>query len=345
MAVPVFKMLVPVEIMPWTVNVDLKGKGTDFFAWTTQFVQIGDTIKTTRWEIIAAIMAILGLLNVARELLSYYCFMNNVRKLPELANEEIRGIVDNTVADYGRKTNIQLKRTNVVTAPSIVGLVKPIILIPDRLMEDLNLEGVLQHEIAHYMCGDIWIKFVWFLVKAFSFWNPVLYILDGQLVKVLEIRADEKAVKDMSDDKRHEYRAVLACLANRAGKQKKNRYGVAFLHKRGMLVKKRIDLLEHKYQRTRKDLIANYVAMFLGAVGLFILMNCFILEPVTQAPIEDYEGTKMVTGDSCFFVKNADGTYDMYMDGIYCVTLEGPFGSEITVYESLEEVNKHETDN
>ena len=342
LAVPVLKMLLPIEIFAWTINVDVKGKWVDIFAWITQTVEIRQEYRITRWELITAVIVLLGLLNAVRELLLYYLFLHNIHKLPELKDDKLHHTVDTIINDYGRKKHIGLKETNVVTTPSIVGFWKPLILIPIDYPAELEVYGVLRHEIAHFVYGDLWIRFVWSLVKAFCFWNPIVYILDGQLVKMLEIRADEKAVKNMTGEQRQEYRITLVKLANLAGKQKRNRYGVAFLHKKGILVRNRIDLLETEYHRTQGNLIANYVAMVVGAVSLFVMMNCFILEPITEVPEDNYEASKMVSEDNCFLVKNPEGTYDMYMDGIYCATIEESFGSRMKVYESMEEAKEYE---
>ncbi len=342
LAVTILKMLLPIEVLPWTINVDVKGKWVDMFAWLTQSVEIVQADRITRWELITAVIVLLGLLNVLRELLLYYIFVHNINKLPELKDDKLRHTVDTIIRDYGRTCHINLKETSVVTSPSIVGMRKATILVPIDYPPELETDGVLRHEIAHFLYGDIWIKFVWSLVKAFCFWNPVVYILDGQLIKVLEIRADEKAVQNISSEQRHEYRMTLAKLANRVGKLKQNKYGVAFLHKKGMLVKKRIELLETEYIRTKANLIINYVVMVVGAAILFVMMNCFILEPITEVPEDDYERTKMVTEESYFLIKNAEGTYDMYMDGIYCATIEETLGSRMKVYESIEEAMKYE---
>lgn len=342
LSVPVLKMLLPIEIMPWTINVDIRGSFGDYIAWLNKSLPIGENGFYSRWEIITAAMVILGLLNVTRELLLYYVYLYNMYKLPELKDMKLRRMVDTIICDYGRKKHIYLKKTHFVTAPSIVGLRNPIILFPIDYPAELEVYGVLQHEIAHFVYGDIWIRFIWHLVKAFWFWNPIVYILDSQLIKVLEIRADEKAVKNMIGEQRQEYRITLVKLANLAGKRKPNKYGMAFLHKKGMLVKKRIELLETEYKRTKGNHITNYIIMVVGAMSLFVLMNCFILEPISPIPEQEYEGTKMVTEDSYFLVKNAEGTYDMYMDGIYCATIEETYGMEVPVYNSLEEVLGYE---
>lgn len=338
----VLKMLIPVEIIPWTVNIDVRGQWADMFAWLTQNVSIGQTISMTRWEFITILICIFGVGNVIREFLLYGIFSCNVRSMPEVKDESLHRMVDNILGEYQRKKKIQIKRTNMVVTPSITGIWNVTILVPESFPEELEWEGMLRHEIAHYVYGDIWIRFVWSVVKAFHFWNPVVYILDGQLIKILEVRADEKAVQKMTEEKRHQYRATLAIMANHAGKQKQKAYSVTFLHKKGLLVKKRIELLEAEYQRTVKELITNYLIMVLGVMGLFVLMNCFILEPISSVPEDQYEKSRMVTADSCFLIRNADGTYDMYMDGVYCATIEETFGMDLPVYNNLEEVLGYE---
>jgi len=343
MAVPVLKMLFPVEIIPWTRNVDVRGGWTDLFKWTTKKIEIVEGLIVTRWEIVTALILALGILNVVRELCAYGIFIHSMYKIPKTEDAKIYQIIETVGKEYGKKLSVDVKRTRLVTTPAIVGLRKTILLLPIDMPEQIDIEGIIRHEVAHYVYGDIVIKFIWSLVKAWHFWNPVVYVLDKQLIKILEVRADEKAVLYMEDEKRHLYRESLARLANHMDKKEADKYSVAFLNKRGYLVKKRICLLQDKYRRNAGILVINYIGMFLCSVGMFIMMNCFIFEPVSEIPqVDNRFGGRMATKDCCFLVRNAEGAYDMYMDGVYCATLEETYGSDLKVYNSLEEVIQYE---
>lgn len=97
LAVPVLKMLLPIEIIPWTINVDVGGRFGEIIPWLNERIAIGEKNYYSRWEIITVTMAFLGLLNVMRGLLLYYVFLHNIHKLPEMEDEKLRKTVDSII--------------------------------------------------------------------------------------------------------------------------------------------------------------------------------------------------------------------------------------------------------
>lgn len=342
LAVPVIKMLFPVEIIPWTINLNVQGRFAEVIWWLNKKMVIANDFVISRWALFSAVIVIIGLLNVVRILISYFCFVYHMRKMPDWDNKFIQALVSRIMKEYGRRKEVSVKRTRLVSAPMILGISHPMILIPDDMPKDLNMEGILRHEIAHLMQGDLVIKLVWNIVKAWSFWNPIIFILDSQLIKILEVRADEKAIHQMTDVDRHDYRASLAILANYAGKKKGKQFGVALVNPKGMLVEKRIDVMEEVYHRTDLDMAVNYFCVIVFTLCAFVVMNCIILEPMSAIPVEDYEKTQMMTEDNGFLIQNEDGTYDMYFEGKFRATLPDAMGSRMKIYNSLEEAKKHE---
>ncbi len=342
MAVIVLKMLMPMEIIPWTINVNVGNFLPEATVYLCKREYVWGDILYSRWDVIVVTITTLSVLNMIRVLLLYLNAVHKMNKLPDCEDTRVQNMVDGIVKEYQKNVRIPVKRYSRISAPSIIGMKKVVILMPTGDIKMEGMEGILRHEVAHYMHGDMIIRFIWMLVMALNWWNPVVYILNTQLVKLLEIRADEKATQKMNGKEVSAYGLVLIEYAKQAGKKKKLKRGISLLGSGNWLIRKRVEVLSKKYLRTKRDVIINYVCMVVAIAFMLFVMNVFIFEPKGEAPLDDYTRTREVTSDGYFWIINADGKYDMYVDGVYCATFDSTLGSDIKVYDSLEEALKYE---
>ena len=183
----------------------------------------------------------------------------------------------------------------------------------------------------------------WKLIKAFCWWNPAVYLLDKQLERLLEIRADENAVKKQQECIRDEYMMTLVFMGKRAPRKQGISYGASYQEKKGLTIDRRIRIIMNRIARKPWEFIGSNVVVCCSVILLTAAMNCLIFEPLDKT-VESKERSRsvMVSTENSFLVKNAEGTYDMYYNGAYCATLESSEGTGLAVYESLEEVMSHE---
>jgi len=103
-----------------------------------------------------------------------------------------------------------------VSVPTVLGLVKPTVVIPRWLMEELTpseLRQILLHEIAHLRRWDDWTNLAQKLVKAVLFFHPAVWWIEKQVSIEREMACDDAVVAETANP-----RAYAACLTHLAEK-------------------------------------------------------------------------------------------------------------------------------
>ena len=79
----------------------------------------------------------------------------------------------------------------VVPCPMAVGVLRPVVLVPETLCESLLLEWMLRHELTHIKRGHIVCKAVLLSACAVHWYNPAVWLLARRCEKDLEFACDE----------------------------------------------------------------------------------------------------------------------------------------------------------
>ncbi|MHC4397273.1 MAG: M56 family metallopeptidase [Planctomycetota bacterium] len=97
---------------------------------------------------------------------------------------------------------IFLKLSLVTASPSVCGLFRPTILIPQNLPDKLkneDLRSILLHELAHIKRGDLWVSLIQTILQIAYFYNPLLWAANAIIRKVREQAVDEKVLVAMGE--------------------------------------------------------------------------------------------------------------------------------------------------
>jgi len=97
---------------------------------------------------------------------------------------------------------VEIMVSSDIDLPVAAGLGRPVILIPERLLEQLTateLEAVVRHELAHINRWDDWTKLVQKLVEAAAFFHPAVRWICRQLDLEREMACDEQVVRATGD--------------------------------------------------------------------------------------------------------------------------------------------------
>ena len=342
MIVPIIKMIIPMEVLPWTHNITVPYILPEAVRFMNKEIIIAGT-KITLWSLVLGVLALGALVNAVRVIYSYGRFKQYVKMLPNVEDSDIYELVEKILAEKGKKASIILKWIGKEKSAKIGGFLQPYILMPNREYSGAQLESILRHEIAHYVKGDMLIRLGWIIIKIICWWNPAIYMLDMQFEKLLEIRADENAIKDVHNDVSCDYMETLINAAKETNKEEGAEYCISFLKEEGISLKRRVKLMLDREEKTRSSFfLINFVSTAC-IIALTIAMNVFIFEPRGKLPeVENFVGSKVVTSSEYFLVRNADGTFNMYMNGTYCATVREDGRSNMSVYESLEEALRYE---
>ncbi|MHC4241422.1 MAG: M56 family metallopeptidase [Planctomycetota bacterium] len=129
-------------------------------------------------------------------------FVRGLLKQSENPNDSMIYIFERCRKQMGVHRSVFLKLSPVAASPSVCGLFRPTILIPQNLPDKLkseDLRSILLHELAHINRGDVWVSFVQTLLQIAYFYNPLLWVANAIIRKVREQAVDEMVLVAMGE--------------------------------------------------------------------------------------------------------------------------------------------------
>ncbi|KAA6464499.1 TIGR03435 family protein [Acidobacteria bacterium AB60] len=126
---------------------------------------------------------------------------NLLRKsVPNDKSREL-GILRRIEHDNNTRTQIRLLVSNDVMEPGVCGIIRPVLLWPERLSErldDSHLEAILVHEVAHVQRRDNLAAAVHMIVEAIFWFHPFVWWIESKMIQERE-RACDEAVVELSN--------------------------------------------------------------------------------------------------------------------------------------------------
>ena len=166
-------------------------------------------------------IAVVYSFGVVLMLLRLYLAAMSASRLVRSASIQREDRLDQMVQSIARQWNMRIAPVVAVTqqivVPHVVGLIRPVILLPASAMTGLTAEElglVLAHEIAHLRRFDLWAAMVQRFAEAVLFFNPAVWFLSRRVSEFREFCCDD-----------------LVCQgAANVGKNVRVRYAEALLH-------------------------------------------------------------------------------------------------------------------
>lgn len=124
-------------------------------------------------------------------------------------DEEIQSVVKRS-----GKRSVEIRLSDAVDAPSVIGFFHPAVVVPRSLWSELapnDMKQIILHEMAHLDRGDDWTNLLQKLLRALSPLNPALVWAERSLCREREQACDD-AVLDAAGNPR----AYATCLTKLA---------------------------------------------------------------------------------------------------------------------------------
>ena len=113
----------------------------------------------------------------------------------------------------GAPERLRLCRSTAVGTPMLLGLWRPVLVLPEREYSEEMLKNIFRHELTHYRRGDLVFKWFAVLVSALHWFNPMVHMARRQLDRACEMSCDERLLRQMDTAGKRSYGETLLSLA------------------------------------------------------------------------------------------------------------------------------------
>jgi len=113
--------------------------------------------------------------------------------------------------------SVHLAYSGLTDSPMLIGLLKPVIVLPPNILPAGNFRNIVLHELSHFDRRDILYKWFVILVSCVHWFNPFMYIIRREIARDCELACDEDVIRKMDTDERQSYGNTLLALASVRG--------------------------------------------------------------------------------------------------------------------------------
>ncbi len=158
---------------------------------------------------------------VAHQLLSYYRFTTSVKRLsiPSTCTR-LEELLRCEQERLHLSTPVTVRLCGGSIRPMLLGLVRPVILLPQEAEEwgSEQLSLILRHELVHYRHRDVWVKVLVLAATALHWFNPLVWRMALEVSHQCECACDEETIKGSTLTTRRLYgEALINTASNRQG--------------------------------------------------------------------------------------------------------------------------------
>ncbi|WP_132984338.1 M23/M56 family metallopeptidase [Tissierella praeacuta] len=152
----------------------------------------------------------------------FYCFRRFDKHLLKnsipILEDTTAALLSSLKAALGVHGDVKLMLNHKITSPMLVGLHRPMILLPAYSISETDLKLVLTHELMHLKRKDLWVKVLALIAGTLHWFNPFVHILRKDVSIWSELSCDEALASEMSHEERKHYgEAILNTLDNHSG--------------------------------------------------------------------------------------------------------------------------------
>ncbi|WP_018968739.1 M56 family metallopeptidase [Rubritalea marina] len=211
-----------------------------------------------------------------------WCFgaweLRALKRAAAPVSAEMQALLAKAQAGFYLK-KVQLLESARVHSPMVVSWLKPVILVPVGMLNNLSpqqVEAILVHELAHIRRHDFFFNILQRAVETIFFFNPLVWVVGRELRQVREELCDAMAVE------RSEAPQVYAEALLKLGESQQKAFAMAAKTKGAPMLRRFQAMLNPKAQLRGFRLRAT-----LGELALLVLVGALCFMPVAADLNED----------------------------------------------------------
>jgi bla regulator protein BlaR1 len=216
------------------------------------------------WFSVASVLAVFALVCNFR-------LWRIIKSKRPLTEGKILDLLEDCKAEMGIQTILGLVVTDKVRSPSLFGVIRPRLLLPEGTLETLTAEQlryVFLHELAHLKRRDIYLGWLMVVLQILHWFNPLVWFAFSRMRSDRELACDGLVLSTMGTDNSQAYGQALLNLF-KGFSQIQFTPGIAGILENKSELKRRITMIaQFKKDSYKKSVLAIALLVLLAALAL-----------------------------------------------------------------------------
>lgn len=278
-----------------------------------------------------------AILLLVRKVTGYHRFVRYVKAgTYRVEEEKLLNICQEVSLSFGLKKSLPVYVNQLVASPMLVGIFRPIIIIPSLNMSNDELRNIIKHELTHYRRLDIIYKWMVQISVCVHWFNPLLYMISREINRACELSCDEAIINTIDETGRLQYGDTLLSTLRTNGTYSDTIVSIT-LSENTALLKERLGAIMVFRKKTK------YVAAVSVALSLFMFCGAAYVGAYSIAEASPYQGaTSFSESNNALPDVDAANITAVTLNAASCgVKVEGIEGNAFTFdYLGLEDTSK-----
>ncbi len=145
---------------------------------------------------------LIGTLAFAMKLIGGYVFITSIIKRYELEDSRILNKLEQLKEKLDIKRDIACFVSDNISSPMVMGAIKPIILFPVGLVNQLTIdevEAILSHELAHIKRHDFLANVLQSILESIFYFHPAIWFISRAVRQERELCCDDIAIEQIGN--------------------------------------------------------------------------------------------------------------------------------------------------
>lgn len=153
---------------------------------------------------------------IAVHIISYLHYKKLITTQGRNIDEDyIVGLLVRLTEELHINQQIQMMLFRGAASPMVIGIFKPLVVLPEIQYSEQELYFILKHELVHLKRRDVLLKLLFVAANAVHWFNPIVWSMQKEAVVDMELSCDERVVQGMDFADRKAYTETLFAALHR----------------------------------------------------------------------------------------------------------------------------------
>ena len=290
----------------------------------------------------------------------YLHFMKNIRKKENIKYDYLENVLNGCKEKLHIKRKINIVVDDMINSPSLIGIWKIRIIIPNNLtnLSKEELQHIFLHELCHFKSKDTWVDNMLVFLQCIHWFNPIIWYLFKQMRNDMEMACDERVLSVLNEKDHNKYGLTMLTVLEKVNYNKKFALGLNMADDK-KTIKKRVELIKNSKHFLKKKKILTITGLIcLLVMGGALLTNGNSINEDTKTVLLPIAKNKSEDLDDCIsdviiekYAKKSYGSlggefiteshailgqdeYEDYIE-VYLVTTYGVYGFENNIFSMI----------